>query len=91
MGSATIKTPTTFLHKLLCQLKRKRLLPGTFEKRKRGFGSISEKPTKPEREIFWQQASANLQGHNLSASERAKIEAALAKIVPQDKKPHGEG
>ncbi len=52
------------------------------------MGSISEKPTKPEREIFWQQVLANLEQHNLSDADRSKVSAAIAKIVPRGSSKH---
>ena len=54
------------------------------------LGSISEKPTKPEREVFWMQVSASLAKFQLSYSERAKIEAAISNKVPRGINPHGD-
>ncbi len=54
------------------------------------LGSISEKPTKLEREVFWMQAKENLDKQNLSVAQRAKVEAALASKVPRGKNLHGD-
>lgn len=53
-------------------------------------GSISENPTKPEREIFWIQVKVGLDKLNLVTDERAKIEAALAQKVPRGRNSHGD-
>lgn len=49
------------------------------------IGSISLQPTKPETQLFWMQVKSTLDALNLSAGERAKIEAALAQKVPRGK------
>jgi hypothetical protein len=54
------------------------------------LGSITLKPTKPEREVFWMQAKSSLDALNLTTQERAKVEAALAQKVPRGKNPHGD-
>jgi hypothetical protein len=54
------------------------------------LGSISEKPTKPEREVFWMQLDTGLSKLKLSYSERTKIEAAVAAKVPRGINPHGD-
>jgi hypothetical protein len=54
------------------------------------LGSISENPTKPERELFWAQVLANLKRYELSVAERGKIEAKIAHKVPRGKNPHGD-
>jgi phage N-6-adenine-methyltransferase len=53
-------------------------------------GSISEKLTKPEREIFWIQVKVSLDKLNLVTDERAKIEAAIAQKVPRGRNSHGD-
>jgi hypothetical protein len=54
------------------------------------IGSISLKPTKPEREVFWMQVKGCLDVLSLSIAHRAKIEAAIAQKVPRGKNPHGD-
>ena len=54
------------------------------------LGSISENPTKPERELFWAQVQTKLEQYNLSIAERAKLEAKIAQKVPRGKNPHGD-
>jgi hypothetical protein len=54
------------------------------------IGSVSLKPTKPEREVFWMQVKSCLDVLNLTTAHRAKIEAAIAQKVPRGKNPHGD-
>lgn len=54
------------------------------------IGSISEKPTLPEREIFWLQVKVSLDKLKLATDERAKIEATLAQKVPRGRNSHGD-
>ncbi|HEY9600868.1 MAG TPA: hypothetical protein V6C85_04605 [Allocoleopsis sp.] len=49
------------------------------------IGSVSLKPTKLETQVFWMQAKSILDTLNLTAGERAKLEAALLKEVPRGK------
>ncbi len=49
------------------------------------IGSVSLQPTKPETQLFWMQVKSTLDTLNLTAGERAKLEAALAKEVPRGK------
>ncbi len=54
------------------------------------IGSISLKPTKPEREVFWMQVKNHLDELSLTTAHKAKIEAAIAQKVPRGKNPHGD-
>ncbi len=49
------------------------------------IGSVSLQPTKLETQVFWMQVKSTLDELNLTAGERAKIEAALAQKVPRGK------
>ncbi len=54
------------------------------------LGSITDKPSKLERELFWMQVKVNLDKIELSLAHRAKIEAAIAQKVPRGKNPQGD-
>jgi len=54
------------------------------------IGSISLKPSKPEREIFWLAVKRHLDALNLTTAQRSRIEARLSKEVPRGKNPHGD-
>jgi hypothetical protein len=54
------------------------------------IGSISLKPSKPEREVFWLQVKSHLDVLSLTTAQRAKIEANLAQKVPRGKNLYGD-
>lgn len=75
---------------LRCHLRHSYLKDGIKRESAQYLGSLSLKPSKPERECFWFQVKNHLDKLNLDTAERAKIEAAIAQKVPRGKNPHGD-
>jgi hypothetical protein len=75
----------TFQFCYLCQTERVEGKPKPENKTLAALGSIALKPTQPEREVFWMQIKASLAKQDLSIAERAKIEAAIAQLIPRGK------
>ena len=80
----------TFQFCYLCQTERVEGKAKPENKTLAGLGSIALKPTQPEREVFWMQVKASLAKQDLSVAQRAKIEAAIAQLIPRGKNPHGD-
>ena len=77
----------TFQFCYLCQTHRVEGKAKPENKTLAGLGSIALKPTQPEREVFWMQVKASLAKQDLSVAQRAKIEAAIAQLIPRGKNP----
>jgi hypothetical protein len=69
-----------------CHLRETKRQEGKAKTRSAAYlGSICEKPSKPEKDLFWMQVKVNLDALNLPSDERNKIELAIAQKVPKGK------
>jgi hypothetical protein len=84
------KSQGTFQFCYLCKTQRVSGKSNPENRTIAALGSIALKPTKAEREVFWERVKISLDKQNLLLPERTKIEAAISNKVPRGKNPHGD-
>ena len=74
----------------LCETKRIRGKKNPQNATIKSLGQIAGKPTRAQREVFWEDVTRSLLTCNIATEIRIKIEAQIAQRVPRGRNPHGD-
>lgn len=74
----------------LCETKRVRGKKNPQNKTIKSLGQIAVKPTRSQREVFWEDVARSIEQCNIPTEIKAAIEATIAQKVPRGRNPHGD-